>query len=306
MTFFLLGIDYKVAPIDVREAAYWERARITEFLIARKTIQAAVFSTCNRFEIYGIAEDVQDANVTTDMLKGRFSHIFSSSYTICGEEDVSRHLMRLAAGTESHIKGEREICDQLSAWASQENFPTELARHVHDALSAARNTRSKSGTKSLERNIAVLVYEELLKENTSDNLLNVVVAGTGKIAGLFASYRPQDVRLYFAAHKNILKAEALAKKSGGTALLLKELPGLLLNADIFISATSSPHRVFDKNYFSKLAALRDKELYVYDLALPRDVSPDVSSIDGIVLKNIDEVVSNANLKDRYAAQSVSY
>jgi len=140
------------------------------------------------------------------------------------------------------------------------------------------------------------------------------------IAELFARYKPQGARLYFAAHKNILKARELAGQSQGHALALKDLPELLLKADVLVSATSSPHRIFSKDYFSRIAALRERELHIYDLALPRAVDPEAKNIDGIVLNNIDDlsgifekhnrsleaILNEPNLKNRYAVEPAGY
>lgn len=305
MNFYLIGIDHKKTPVDIREAVYWKRADITGFLAAHGTGQTAIFFTCNRFEIYGITEDVFKAGVMVDLLRNRFSPLFDNAYIMYHKNDVLRHLARLAAGLESQIKGESQIYSQVGTWAGQDGFPAELAGLAHDALLSAHNIRIKNDLSKPENNIAVLVYDRILRGVQPSRLLNIIVVGTGKIAELFASYKPQGVRIHFAAHKNILRARLLAQKAEGGALLLKELPGALLKADCLISATSSPHRVFDKNYFLKVAALRKKELYIYDLAVPRDVAPEAGDIEGIILKNIDEVVLDANVKDRHKAEQIS-
>ncbi len=292
MIFYLIGIDHKVAPIGIREIVYWKRPHIAEFLAKQSVGRTATLSTCNRFEIYGIAENETEARLAAGLLKNRFDPIFDNSYTAYGAKNVFRHLVSLAAGLESHIRGELEIYGQLGAWAGREDFPKELGRLVHQALLAGLKIRAEADLNRPENNIAALLYKNLLEYNRSDDLLNVAVAGTGKIAELFACYKPQGVRLCFAAHKNILRAGELAGIAAGTAVLFKELPRLLLSADILISATSSPHRIFDKNYFSRIASTRTKELHIYDLAVPRDVEPAVKDIGGIVLKNIDEVMLN--------------
>jgi len=305
MDFYLIGIDHKRASVDIREDAYWKLPEITEFLARITAGRATILSTCNRFEIYGVARDPFSAGVIVDLLKDRLRPLFSNAYAIYGQEKVFKHLVRLAAGLESQIRGELQIYSQLGAWAGQDNFPPELAGLVHDALLAAHDMRMKNGLNKPDTNIAVLIYGRILPEIRPNKLLNIVVVGTGKIAELFAVYKPQGVRLCFAAHKNIAKAGDLARKAQGTALFLKELPVHLKTADALISATASPHRVFDKNYFLKIAVSRKQELYIYDLALPRDVAPGVKDIDGIVLKNIDEVFINVDLKNRHKAESFS-
>ncbi|MDO8536242.1 MAG: hypothetical protein Q7S30_04460 [Candidatus Omnitrophota bacterium] len=319
MTFFLLGIDHKTSSIDIREAAYWKRKEISAFWADPPTAAvgfshrrggvygaAAILATCNRFEIYGMAGTDSEAREVVSIFKKRFDDYFADSYIIYGRNNIFRHLVRLAAGLESQIKGELQISSQLGAWAGREDLPKGLSGLVHEALLAGLEIRLKTGLNRPENNIAALLYKNLLEHNHSDDLLNIVVVGTGKIAELFAHYKPQGVRLYFAAHKNILKARELAGISGGNALTLKELPKLLLNVDVLISATASPHRVFDKNYFSKIAALRGKQLYIYDLAIPRDVEPSVLGINGIILKNMDEVVLNDDRKSRLKTQFISH
>lgn len=305
MNFYLIGIDHKKTPIGIREAVYWKRSEIAEFLTRLPAGRATILSTCNRFEIYGATKDTFSAGVIVDLLKDKFRPLFNSAYAIYRQEKVLKHLVWLAAGLESRIRGELQIYSQLGAWAGQDNFPSELAGLVHDALLAAHDVRMKNGLDKPDSNIAVFVYKKISAETRPDKLLNIVVVGTGKIAELFAAYKPHGVRLFFAAHKNISKAEDLAREAQGKALFLKELPEYLKSADVLISATASPHRVFDKNYFLKIAALRGQELYIYDLALPRDIAPSVKDIDGIILKNIDEVFVNADIKSRHKAESFS-
>jgi glutamyl-tRNA reductase len=320
MSLFLIGIDHKTAPIDIREVVYGKRKEISAFWENYAAGRTAILSTCNRFEIYGFDKDALEAEIRIDLFKSRFEEFFNSGYFVYGSDNVFRHIARLAAGLESQIKGESQIYAQLDDWARQKNFPKKLTALVHDALLLGSEIRSVAGLKLHENNIATLLYRYLLSMSDSDDLLNVVVAGTGKIARLFAEHKPKEARLYFAAHKNIFKAHELAEQSQGYALMLRDLPELLLKADILISATSSPHRIFDKDYFSRIAALREKKLHVYDLAVPRAVDPETKNIDGIVLNNIDDlngifekhnrslevIVNESNFKNRYAAEPAGH
>lgn len=288
MNFFYLGIDHKVASIDIREAIYWKREAISKFLA--RYDQTAVFATCNRFEIYGIGKDEFSSGVLTDIFRDKFKPLFDNAYVAYNKKSVLRHVVRLASGLESQIKGELQIYGQVASWAEKRDFPDGLAPLVHDALLAAHDIRMKNGFNKPENNIAVVTYRKILSEIKPHKFINIVVAGTGKIAQLFALYKPHDVRIKFAAHKNISRAEDLAKKAEGEFTFLEELPKELLTADVLVSATSSPHRIFDRDFFLNIAAKRGSELHVYDLALPRDIEPDVKEISGIILKNIDDFI----------------
>ena len=302
MNFYLIGIDHRRAPIDIRESLFWKRKAIADFWSDRSGRRVAILSTCNRLEIYGIAENAFEADLKITSFKNVFNEFCGRSYYLYGEKNVLRHLVCLAAGLESQIKGESQIYSQLTAWIDEKDFPEGLIHLVREALFAGHAIRVREKLNTPENNIAALVYDHLSAEIYPSGLLNIVVAGTGKIAELFARYKPQGVRLYFAAHKNILRAGELAVIAEGEALSLEKLPVFLRDADIFISATSSPHRVFSKNYFSKIAGSRKSELYVYDLAVPRDVAPEAGEIEGIILKNIDEVLSNVKFKGRDEAE----
>ena len=287
MNFFCLGIDYKTAPLSAREAICRKGKAIADFWAGRPALRAAILATCNRFEIYSITDDEAFARAHIDIFKESYKQFSGYGYALYGKREVFRHILRLATGLESQIKGEPQILRQLAAWSGKKDFPQPLLELVYDALLASHEIRSRSGLKETENNIAALVFDDILEKVEEKGLLDIVVAGTGKIAELFALYRPQGTRIYFAAHKNIAKAKVLAGRAAGRALDFKELPGLLASANVLISATSSPHIIFNKEYFYKIAPARKGALYIYDLAVPRDVDTAAGNIKGIILKDMD-------------------
>ena len=117
----------------------------------------------------------------------------------------------------------------------------------------------------------------------------IVIIGTGKIAELFARHRPSKAHITFVAHKNYQKAETLAKYSGGETLPLQDLPRIITKAAAVISATSSPHYILKKEHFNNYPVRRERPLYVYDLAIPRDAEPEIGAIAGVLLQNLDDL-----------------
>ncbi len=110
MTFYLIGIDYKTVPYEIREAAYRIQRHIIEYWRRSK---AAVLITCNRIEIYGVAPSRSEAKSLTEGFRHHFGNYFKDAYAYYGREEVFKHGLRLACGLESQLKGEIQILHQL-------------------------------------------------------------------------------------------------------------------------------------------------------------------------------------------------
>jgi len=286
MILYLIGIDYKNTPLSLREPIYRFRGEIIDFWQSKGQERAALF-TCNRIELYGISENIFKAAGTISIFREKFPWIFERSYVKQGNEEVVEHALRLACGLESQILGEREISHQLNLWISERAFPWILRKIWGEILNRAEDIRFKSGLKGAKTNIAAIIFKDLAERAGAGRQKEIVVVGTGKIAQIFSDSKPVGINLHFAARKKHKRATKLAKRSGGKALLLDDLPGLLLAADALVSATSSPHHVLKKEYLSGILRKRKSRLYLYDLAVPRDIEP--IAIDKIFLQNLDDL-----------------
>jgi glutamyl-tRNA reductase len=272
--FYLIGIDYQSANLIKREEANARRRQISACWGEAST-ETAGLSTCNRFELYGI---------TNALVK--LPPIEAGWYLIEGKAAVFAHALRVAVGLESQLKGELQILEQVNSWYNK--IPAGLAGIWHRAYSDAILIRRESGLNGQD-NIATLILEDMKKNLAGGNELKIAVAGTGKIAGLLAKHRPLNARLIFAAHKNKLSADNLAQSANGKSVFLNELTGVLAEADFLVSATASPHFILKAEGLKAIAALRKQPLYIYDLAIPRDIEPAASGIKGIILKNLDDL-----------------
>jgi glutamyl-tRNA reductase len=216
------------------------------------------------------------------------------AYLKKGEQEVSAHALRLAVGLESQLKGERQICVQLARWA-REITSKPLGDIWVKALSSAQKIRAISGLGEDDVNIANLVLNDIKKRLGCKNNYKIIIIGTGKIAELFAQYSSREIYLDFAAHKNYSKATKLAGYSNGKALLFDDLPGAIAGADALISATLSPHYIITRDRLSSWISGRSHPIYVYDLAVPRDVDPRVSGLEGVLLPDIRDILDRHNL-----------
>lgn len=338
MHFYLIGVDHKKAPLEVREALYRRRNDIAGFWAKCLSQRTAILITCNRFEIYGVTTDERAGKEYMALFRSEFPQFNEKGYVEYGREDVFRHALRLACGLESQLKGELQILQQLEAWNRRQPYDSPLPDLWQKAILSARQIRIRSGLDREESNIAALIFENLTKQINNRDPIKVIIVGTGKIAGIFAMHNTPRALLSFVAGKNYLKAQELARQAKGKALKFGEISNELLTADVLISATSSPHFILSAGDFLEAASRRDRPLYVFDLATPRDIHPDAFGVKGIVLKNLDDLaplfkahnerlserlVSAENLikekmkeykeqehdnktEDRYASQPLSY
>lgn len=275
MSFYLIGTDYKRADIALREKIYLRRKEILSFY---KEIfqEAALFSTCNRFEIYGFVKD-----------SIRFRAPAGNWYFAEGKLKLLRHVLRVATGLESQIKGEQQILEQINSWRI--GLPENLAKFWQEVYFEALDIRQQSGLNRSEYNIASFVFDDLNKNQSNFKPLKLIVIGTGKVAHALAVNRPKDFRLVFAAHKNKSRAEKLAEYAKGEVVSLKDLEQAVSEADALISATASPHYILNKEEAARIISTRERPLYIYDLAIPRDIEPAAGEIKGVVLKNLDDL-----------------
>jgi len=289
MNLYLIGIDYSETQLQTREAVYRERKNISELferICGQKTV---IFSTCNRFEIYLTIPDNTKIYEVVNLLQKEFPQFFNNSYIKFGEKEVFFHILRLACGLESQLKGETQIKEQLKHRVFQENFPEVFRSLWLKALIFAEDIRKRSGLNNARDNIAVLIAEDLLRLHLDLPKIEVIIVGAGKIAELFTSVNDSRFSFTFVAHKNRQKAEILAKNTSGRCISFEELPEALIGVQALVSATSSPHFVVKKDDFFRGVSDWSKPFYIYDLALPPDIDPAIGGIKNIFLKNFENL-----------------
>ncbi|MBU4376599.1 MAG: hypothetical protein KKD29_03880 [Candidatus Omnitrophica bacterium] len=289
MHFYLIGIDYKTTPIDARDVIYRNRKLILKFWESAYAERAEAIVTCNRIEIYGVSQNAQEAEKALNGFYESAPDFSKHAHVKHGRQDVFRHALRVASGLESQLRGETEILAQIKRWRSGHYGHPSLKSLWDEVILFAENIRLRYGLNYQSDNIATVVFEDLAKRLPSNETAKILVIGTGKIAELIAKHRQTAFHITFVAHKNRDKAEALARESGGDALLLSNLTQAIPAVFAVISATSSPHHILKRGHFSNALNSRSVPLYLYDLAVPRDIEPSVGGIDGIFLQNLDDL-----------------
>ena len=299
----LLGLSHRTAPLDLREAVALTEGRaagVMSELSADPAIrEVTTVSTCNRTEIYLVADDAVRAESLALSVLSRQAGIGPTGlaphlYSIAGS-DAARHLFRVAAGLESMIPGEAEIQGQVRrahelALVEGGSGPV-LTRLFHGALTAGGRVRRETGISRKGVSIPSVSIELAAHAIGDLRGRRVVVVGAGDTAALVGrALSARGASMVFIANRHFDKAVELASRFGGEAARLDEFPAHLAAAEVVVSATNSPHHVIEAEDLAFRAGLSDpRQLLLIDLALPRDISPSCRNEQGVILHDIDDV-----------------
>ncbi len=297
---FVTGLSYKTAPVEVREKLA-VRPSLLPCLGCRLKINAGLnevvlLSTCNRVEVYGVAPWVQ----------GRVHRIFQQlcpadvDVTPClyvkEGADAVRHLFSVTSGLDSMVIGETEITGQvkLAYQAAQAAKLTGrvLNRVFQTALQTAKEIRTQTGIghgATSVGSVAVELAEKVFAGDLSDK--TVMILGAGKMGEACVLHlAKRGARSVLVANRSLERAQTLAAELGGRALSFEERLAAVMEADIVVSSTGSPTTVLHKHEIAGILAARaNRPLILVDIAVPRDIAPDVEELDNVYLYNIDHL-----------------
>lgn len=309
MNLIAVGTNHKYSPVEIREKLSFLKKGLKKALVSLAGfagIKATVIlSTCNRVELYASTQDT-DTGIKT--LKAFLSaHHHQSSlriepylYTYIGKEAI-RHLFRVSAGLDSQIIGESQILEQVR-FAFGEARTVEATDRLLDtifahAMRASLRVRKESGIAKGQVSIASIIAGLIKRRYGCIKNKRILIIGVGKIAELITRYiKEEGAKTVFIANRTYAKAWQLARCMGAEVVRFDRLKEKLLDTDIIISATASPHFILKKE------DLRDinNPLLIIDLAVPRDVDPQVKYMEGIslfCLDDLDFIIEN-NLQSR--------
>ena len=317
MSFIVLGLSHKTAPLSIREKLVFDDVLMTDALRGLKSSpgisESMILSTCNRTELYcyeeeGVITDLMNwlsstKNIERDEIK---NHIYK--YT--GERAV-RHILRVASGLDSMVLGEPQILGQLKeAYKKATSANTVgkfLNRLMQFSFSSAKLIRSETEIGSSPVSVAYTAAK--LAEQIHGDLSSkcAILIGSGDTATLVANHlKSSGLQKLIVANRTLQNARKLAAGYNGDAIAISTLPKFLTEADIVITCTGSTEPILTKSMVALALNDRNKEpMFIVDLAVPRDVDPETSTLDNIYLYTIDDlqsvVLSNLNVRKDAAA-----
>jgi len=290
-------------PLDLFERMTIDGARLPKALHdlqSREHIgEVVVLSTCNRTEVYAIAERFHGAYADVRNFLSELAFVppdeFADHLYVHYDAEAIRHLFSVAAGLDSSVIGEAEILGQVrGAWeqAGQEGTAGPilnlLFRHALETGKRARTeTDIARGTASVSH-AAVEMAAERLGDLAGKRVL---IMGAGDMAeGMATALQGAGVADVFVANRTWRKARALADRIDGQAVRLSDLSLALLEVDLLLTSTGATVPVVERDDFAPVMAEREgAELLIVDIAVPRDVDPTVADLDGVTLLNIDDL-----------------
>jgi glutamyl-tRNA reductase len=318
MPLLTIGISHHTAPIEIREKVAFTRTevsdRVRELSEMPGVEEVIILGTCNRTEIYCLSSETgKDALLdwihrVNDLKTGELAEHF---YSFEGE-DAARHLIRVASGLDSLVLGETQILGQLKeAWQLAHDAGSMgkvLDRLFQHTFAAAKAIRTNSGIS--EHPVSVAYTAVVLARQIFSELYTrtVVLVGAGEMIQLCGRHlREQGIANLLIVNRSREKAEELAAEFDATALTLDRLPEALPQADILISSTASPEPVIRKgDVRAALKKRRHRPMFMVDIAVPRDIETQVSSLKDVYLYTIDDlqqVVDENMLQRSKAAES---
>jgi glutamyl-tRNA reductase len=305
----LVGISHHRAPVELRERVAVDLEQAAELARAlARVCEAVVLSTCNRTEIYVAAEgdldlDGHASGALLGLAGNRADQVAPVLYRL-GDESAALHLFRVAAGLDSLVPGEGEILGQVrAAYEAGETGPL-LDKLFRQALHAGRRARVETAVG--ESPASVPAAAAALAQQVFDDLTGreVVLVGAGKMSELTArNLASRGARVVAVANRTAANGQALAERLGAEPVGLDGIEAHLGSADVVVASTSSPGFVLDADTLAAaLRRRRGRPLLFVDLAVPRDIDPDVASFDGCFVYDIDDLegVVEASLAGRRA------
>ncbi len=315
MSLLALGLNHHTAPVNVRERAAIGENRLPEALLGLKNIdavnEAAIVSTCNRTEIYcGLSHD--DPSAVSEWLRDYFQlddanfekHLFHHT-----DRHAVQHLMRVCSGLDSLVLGEPQILGQMkNAYrdaVSAGTIGTQLNPLFESAFAVAKQIRTDTtiGNHAVSVAFAAVSLAKQIFDRFDTH--SALVIGAGDTISLSAKHlNSNGIGSITIANRTVSRAQILAEEVGASAITLSDVPDALIDADIVISSTGSPLPILGKGMVERtLKARRYRPLLIVDIAVPRDVEPQVGELDNVFLYTVDDLqdVIDENRRSRQEA-----
>ncbi len=309
----LVGLNHRTAPVEMRERLNVPEPRLPDLVQSLRTLPnvdgAALLSTCNRVEsiISARTEDVIESvvNWLADHAVCDRTTLEQHLY-ILRHGDVVKHLFRVASGLDSMILGEPQIGGQVrKAFQVAQEVKTldpVLSQLFDNTMRVAKKVRTDTGIGEHAVSIPYAAVELARKIFGELRGLQVLLLGAGDMGELTAEHlHEQQVKQVFVANRSHQRAQELAQRYDGEAVLFDSIHERLSACDIVIASTSAPHYVIEPTQVERaLASRRNRNLFLIDLSVPRNIHPAIAQIDGAYLYNVDDLqhVADANLELR--------
>ena len=315
MALITLGLSHHSAPVEARGRLAFTDAELPEALTRLRGLpgvrEAAILSTCNRTDLFTVAEPEDEPRLTDWWRRERQveAGLLEKHLYVHRDSAVVRHSLRVASGLDSMVIGEPQILGQMKqAFAvanGQGTLGPVLTRLFQHSFAVAKRVRTDTEIGAHPVSAAYAAVQIARRIFTDFSRQTALLIGAGETIHLFARHlRAQGIGRMIVANRSIEKAEKLARELGAFACALSDLPTHLPDADLVVSSTAARgHIIGREQMVAALSRRRRKPVFLIDLAVPADLDPKIRELEDCYLYTVDDLraVIADNLKARETA-----
>ena len=313
MALLALGINHKSAHVSLRERVAFAPEQMTEalqdLLSVARIHEASILSTCNRTEIFAVADEVDASHRILEWMAA-YHHLSLADLQACHyvhvDERALRHMVEVSSGLDSLVLGEPQIFGQMkSAYAVAQEagaVSSQLQNIFPHVFALAKKVRTDTAIG--ENPVSVAFAAVTLSKHIFSDLsqTRALLIGAGETIELVARHLSENgVASIVVANRTLGRAKELAQMFGAEAVLLSEVPAQLPGADIVISSTGSQLPILGKGAVEKaLKQRKHKPMLMVDIAVPRDIEEQVGELEDVYLYSVDDLteIVDANRQSR--------
>ena len=322
MQLLAVGLNHTTAPLSIREKVAFSPEQISQAVVGARAwfanngsqqgSETAVLSTCNRTELYAVADVANPIDTTAQFLADfhrlPYSELRPHLYTL-PQDNAVRHAFRVASGLDSMVLGEPQILGQMKDAVRQADEAGGLGTYLHQlfqrtfAVAKEVRTTTEIGVHSVSMAAAAVRLSQRIFDKISEQ--SVLFIGAGEMIELcathFAAQNPKKITI---ANRTLERGETLANRFSGRAIRLADVPNCLHEFDIVVSCTASTLPILGLGLVERaIKARRHRPMFMVDLAVPRDIENEVAKLDDVFLYTVDDLASvvQSGLENRHAA-----
>lgn len=299
MQLFVLGLNHQTAPLAVREQVAFpaesQPDTVRQLLKLPGMREVAVLSTCNRTEIYAVADEPGTVVAWLADERHLDQQTLLSHMYLHVQSDAARHAFRVASGLDSMVLGETQILGQMKDAVDAAEAGGGLGMLLHGlfqrTFSAAKAVRTHTDIGAHSVSIAAASVRQTLRIFPAMRELHVLFVGAGEMIELCAAhYHGQAAASLTVANRSRERGEALSSRHGASYLPLSALTSELARFDVIVTSTASSLPIVGKGTVERaLKQRRHRPMVIFDLAVPRDVEPEAGALDDVFLYTIDDL-----------------
>ncbi len=311
MDLVCMGISHKTAPLEVREKLALSEEEISKVLqrVSGTVAETMVVSTCNRVEFYAVAESAEKAKGALHSVVASLGGDRSLEHLYQHHGDSALvHLFRVTASLDSMVVGEAQILgqvkDALELAQRVGAAGPELIRACAAAFASAKRVRSETGIGRSAVSMASAAVELANKVFGGLEGRSALLVGAGEMGELAGKHlRNARAAPIIVINRTRERAEHLASSIGGEVRDFEDLHSAMILADLVVCSTASPKYIFTKESITPILRIRKfRPLFMVDLAVPRDIAPDLSELEGVYAYDVDDI--QRVIADNSAARAV--